>query len=376
MVPIKNIKNTTMLNEEHIYLHALNIYPGFGPVKLLLLLNVFGSAKDAFFASESQLIKSGISGEDAKNFSALKTKINIEEEIQKLSKNQIDLLIYTDKNYPKLLLEISKFPPILYVKGKIINPDELCVSIVGTRKISNYGRTVIGNLISPLVSAGVTIVSGMAFGIDASAHQLALDQKRRTIAVLGGGLDDASIYPKHHQLLAQNILDNGGALISEYPIGTPSLKHHFISRNRIISGLSVATGVIECDLQSGSLITAKYALEQNRNVYAVPGPIYQEGSKGPNNLIKMGAKPFTCAEDILEDLNLKTYPAQQKVQSLFGDNAEESTILKILSLEPIGINDLIKLSGLEAGKTTSALTFLEMKGKVKNLGGQQYILSR
>ena len=189
-------------------------------------------------------------------------------------------------------------------------------------------------------------------------------------------MDEKSLYPKHHALLAKEIIDSGGALLSEYPIGTPNFKQNFVARNRIISGLSVATIIVECGLQSGTLITAKHALDQNRAVYAVPGPIYSQTSQGPNNLIKMGAKPITEANDIFQDLNLADLPQQKMAQAIFGDTKEESILLKLLNFEPVIINELIKQSGLDAGAVTSALTFLEMKGKVRNLGGQQYILSR
>jgi DNA processing protein len=164
--------------------------------------------------------------------------------------------------------------------------------------------------------------------------------------------------------------------MSEYPIGTPPLKHHFIARNRIISGMSVATVVVECNLKSGSLITARYALEQNRTVYAVPGPIYAEQSQGPNNLIKMGAQLVADAKDILEDLNLTHSTQQETAQQLFGDSPAETALLNLLGYEPMHMNALIKTSGISTGDATSALTFLEMKGKIRNLGGQQYILSR
>src|SRR5581483_7263662 len=271
--------------------------------------------------------------------------------------------------------EIPKFPPILYFKGSL-SADELCVAVVGTRQITNYGRAVIPRLVEPLVDAGACVVSGMAFGVDSAAHEIVVKKGRRTIAVLGGGLDEKSLYPRHHAFLAENILSAGGALLSEYPIGTPNFKQNFVARNRIISGLSVATLIIECDLKSGTLITAKHALDQNRQVYAVPGPIYSPQSAGPNNLLKMGAKAVTAAADILEDLNLETLPQQQQTQSAFGDSAEESALLKLLSFEPLIINELIKQSGLNPAQVTSALTFLEMKGRIKNLGGQQYILSR
>jgi len=359
-----------------IYAHAFNLLVEFGPSRLYKLGQYFGSFEQAFEANEIQLIKSGIEPEIAKKFLQFRISINLSKEEEDLRKENIWLLTYKDKNYPKLLLEIPKLPPLLYVKGKLDDSEEACLAVVGTRKISNYGRTVTPQLIEPLIKSGLIIVSGMAYGVDEMVHELSVQNGKRTIAVLGGGLDNKSIYPKNHQLLADKILQANGALISEYPIGIPNLRHHFVTRNRIISGLSLGTLVIECDLDSGSLITAKHALEQNRTVFAVPGPIYSEVSKGPNNLIKMGARLVTEANDILEDLNLQKLEAEEEAQDLFGDTPEESAVIKILSREPISINEIIKQSGLNTGQATSALTFLEMKGKIRNLGGQQYILSR
>ena len=365
-----------MFSQDSLYIHGLNLLPQFGPARLAQLARHFKSFKEAYNATAQELVYAGIDSEIAQAFVNLRSKINLEQEAQKLSAEGIGILNFRDAIYPKLLLEIPKFPPILYYKGKMESNDELCVAVVGTRQITNYGRTIVPQLVEPLVDAGIVIVSGMAFGVDSAAHDACVKKHHRTIAVLGGGLDEKSLYPKHHAFLAGQILENGGALISEYPIGTPNFKQNFVARNRIISGLSVATLIIECDLESGTLITAKHALDQNRNVYAVPGPIYSPQSQGPNNLLKMGAKPLTTANDILEDLNLKTLPEQRHNQTLFGDTKEETAILKLLSFEPVIINELIKQSGLDAGKVSSALTFLEMKGRVKNLGGQQYILSR
>ena len=361
---------------DNLYLHALNLMPQFGPAKLMKVAKYFESFADAFTAGSSNLLAAGLESELAQKFIEHRSTVNLELEEQKLAEHGIKILSFWDKAYPKLLKEIPKAPPILYFRGEMTEPEELCLAVVGTRNISSYGRTILPGLVEPIIDVGITVVSGLAFGVDGLAQELAVKRGRRTIAVLGGGLDDASLYPKHHQLLAQQILDNGGALVSEYPIGTPNFKQNFVARNRIISGLSVATLVIECDLKSGTLITAKHALDQNRSLYAVPGAIYSQQSQGPNNLIKMGAKPLTSAADVLEDLNLKSLSQQKSVQQNFGDSKEESAVLKLLGFEPVIINELIKQSGLEAGAVTSALTFLEMKGKVRNLGGQQYILSR
>lgn len=365
-----------MLSKESLYIHGLNLLPQFGPARLTKLANYFSNFESAYNAKPEDLIRAGIDEKIANDFSILRENISLKNEEEKLETEGIRLLTFKDSAFPKLLLEIPKYPPILYYKGIMRDNDELCLAVVGTRMITNYGRVVTPQIVEPLTDAGAVIVSGMAFGVDSTAHEIAVKKNRRTIAVLGGGLDEKSLYPKQHALLAKQILDAGGALISEYPIGTPNFKQNFVARNRIISGLCVATLVIECDLKSGTLITAKHALDQNRQIYAVPGPIYSPQSQGPNNLIKMGAKAVTQASDILDDLNLKTLPQQQTTQDLFGDSKEEVTLLKLLTFEPIAINDLIKQSALPAAAVSSALTFLEMKGKIKNLGGQQYVLSR
>lgn len=359
-----------------LYLHAFNLVPSFGPIRLMKVGKYFNCFKEAYFAGELRLLEALGDQSAVKNFLELRARVNLEEEAEKLQKEQIKLVTYKDGRYPKLLKEISQPPALLYYKGVLEDPEELCLAAVGTRMISNYGRTAVPLLVEPLIEAGVTMVSGLAYGIDSAVQQLAVKREKRTIAVLGGGLDDRSFYPKDHAWLAMRILDCGGALISEYPLLAPPLKHHFVARNRIISGLSLATIIIECSLKSGSLITAKYALEQNRTVYAVPGPIFSETSKGANNLIKMGARPVTEAADILDDLNLKNLPEKAAARESIDVSEEELALIRLLGHEPVHINELIRLSSLEPASVTSALTFLEMKGKVRNLGGQQFILSR
>ncbi len=363
-------------SKEALCLHTLNLLPELGPTRLKALKNRFENFSNAFSASFNDFIDIGFEKTLAEKITTHLKQADLEKEVRILSGENINLLPFWDERFPELLLEIPKFPALLYYKGIMEEPDELCVACVGTRMISNYGRIVTPNILDPLIDAGVTIVSGMAYGVDALAHQRTIERNKRTIAVLGGGLDSKSIYPRNHALLAERILECGGAIVSEYPPGTPNFKQHFVARNRIISGLSVGTIVIECDLQSGTLITAKHALDQNRAVYAVPGPIYSETSKGPNNLIKMGAKLITEAKDILDDLNLENLPEAKQNQMIFGDSPAETAVIKILSFEPLHIDELVKQSGLEAGEVSSTLVFLEMKGKVRNLGGQQYILSR
>ncbi|MBD3282115.1 MAG: DNA-protecting protein DprA [Candidatus Portnoybacteria bacterium] len=208
-----------------------------------------------------------------------------------------------DKDYPAILKEISDPPKEIYVKGKILEKDKLAVAVVGTRNCTPYGKKIALDISGKLAGMGITIVSGLAKGIDTYAHRAALNKKGRTIAVLGTGLDKKSFYPSSNYTLSEKI-SKQGAVISEYPLGTRGAKHTFPQRNRIISGLSLGIVVIEAAERSGSLITAMLGLEQNREVFAVPGPIDSKYSKGTNMLIKMGAKPVAKIEDILEELNL------------------------------------------------------------------------
>jgi len=218
---------------------------------------------------------------------------------------QIKKITIKDKDYPKLLKNISNPPEILYVRGTILS-EENCFAVVGTRMASAYGKQVASEIAGELSEAGLTIVSGLAPGIDTFSHRVVVEKKKRTIAVLGTGLDEKSIYPKENINLAKKILENNGCLISEYPPGTPGSKFTFPQRNRIISGLSLGVLVIEAKQKSGALITTNFASLQNRKVFAVPGSIYCLNSKGCNYLIKNGAKLVENAKDILRELNLKS----------------------------------------------------------------------
>ncbi|PIZ00424.1 DNA-protecting protein DprA [bacterium (Candidatus Howlettbacteria) CG_4_10_14_0_8_um_filter_40_9] len=222
---------------------------------------------------------------------------------------------------------------------------------------------------SDLVLKGITIVSGLALGIDTAAHEAALSAGGRTIAVLGNGVEKP--YPPSNANLAEKIIKNG-AIISEFPIGTLPLRQNFPARNRIISGLSLGTLVTEAHEGSGSLITAGYTLEQNREVFAVPGSLYNKNSIGPNNLIKMGAKTVTSADDILEEMGWEQAEANSKAKKIFPSSPEEKVILGILENEPSHIDAIIKESGFESSQASSVLTIMEVKGKVKHLGGMVY----
>lgn len=357
-----------------LYLHGLNLFPAFGPKRLGLLHNYFQRYEHAFTATLPELMAAGIDPELAEKFTQFRRTVDVPTEAGKLQNLGIHIVSLNDSTYPKLLLECSLPPALLYIRGTILNPDWAILSVVGTRKITTYGMSVIPRILGPLIDAGMVVASGLAYGVDALAHTQAVEKQRPTIAILGGGIDDKTIYPKHHVLLAHEIIANGGCLVSEYPPGTPPFKQNFVARDRIISGLAVGTLIIEGSLKSGSLITAQYALEQNRRLYAVPGPIYAEQSRGPNNLIKMGASLITEAADILNDLNVS--PKLETTPLVQDYTPAEQAVLAILTSEPMTVDTVIQNSDADASSVTTTLTFLEMKGAIKNVGGQQYIRVR
>ena len=287
--------------------------------------------------------------------------------------NSIKTININDKNYPKLLKKIKGAPKTLYFKGKIEN-NEFCLAIIGTRRFSFYGKQTALEISGDLAESGIIIVSGLAPGIDTFAHTAAIEHKKRTVAVLGTSLDEKSIYPKENIPLARKIVELGGLLISEYPPGTRGTRFTFPQRNRIISGLSLGTLVIEAKEKSGSLITANYAFSQKRKVFAIPGPIYSLNSRGTNLLIKQGAKLVENVNDILEELKLpKTANSAKTIE---GENKEENLILEELKEEALYIDKIIKRTKLPVAKTVGVLAILEIKGKVRNLGGNIYVLRR
>jgi len=277
-----------------------------------------------------------------------------------------------DKNYPAILKKIDNPPKKLYIKGEIKN-NELCFAIVGTRNCSDYGKQVTLDISRNLSKNGLTIVSGLAPGIDTFAHRAVVEQKRRTIAVLGTGIDEESIYPKENIILARKIIEFGGCIISEYPPKTKGNKFNFPNRNRIISGLSLGVLVVEAKEKSGSLITANFALKQNKKLFAIPGPIYSINSKGTNGLIKKGAKLVEDFRDILEELKI---PIREDNIIEKGENEEEDLILKILEEQPSDIDKIIEKSKLPPEKAIRIIMNLELKEKIKNLGGNIYALIR
>jgi len=281
-----------------------------------------------------------------------------------------------DKDYPEQLKKIKNAPETLYFRGKI-KPDEVCFAIVGTRRYSSYGKQVAMEIAGNLSESGLTIVSGLAPGIDTFAHTAVVEQGGRTIAVLGTGLDEKSIYPKENIKLARKIVELEGLLISEYPPGTRGTRFSFPQRNRIISGLSKGVLVIEAKQKSGSLITANYAFSQKRKVFAIPGSIYSLNSRGTNFLIKQGAKLVDSANDILEELNLSISVPPATSNAMNGTQTfEENLVLDTLKEESLHLDKIIEKTKLNPAAIASTLTILELRNKVKNLGGNIYALKR
>jgi DNA processing protein len=274
-----------------------------------------------------------------------------------------------------LLREIEDLPAVIYLKGTLIAGDANAVTVVSTRRPTAYGKEVAKHLAGDLAKAGVTVVSGLARGIDGVAHRASLDQGGRTVAVLGSGVDVA--YPPEHGGLMQEIVESG-AVISEYPLGTKPEVRHFPRRNRLLSGLSLGTLVIETGEGSGTLTTVRYALEQNREVLCVPGSIYSPASKWTNQLIKEGAKLVASVEDILEELRLGT-PAERQMplpELLEAGTEDESTLFEALAFEPQHIDDLSRATGSPVTRVAGALMVMEMKGQVLQVGRMNYIRAR
>jgi len=284
---------------------------------------------------------------------------------------EIKTISINDKNYPKLLKGIKDAPEVLYYRGEIL-PAENCFAIVGTRLCSPYGKQVALEIAGDLAETGLIIVSGLAPGIDTFAHQAAVEREKRTIAILGTGINEKSIYPKENLNLAERILETGGCLISEYPPGTPGSNFTFPQRNRIISGLSLGVLVVEAKEKSGALITAEWARKQGRKIFAVPGSIHALNSKGCHYLIKNGAKLVENANDILAELNL---PEITKPGNVVGKTEEENLILEFLKEEALDIDKIIEKTKLSAAQVASTLAILEIRGIVRNLGGNIYAIS-
>jgi DNA processing protein len=356
------------------YWLGFNLVKGIGPAKVQALLDYFGHLGAAWHATELQLQKIGLDQRAIQSFFEARSQLDLDDCLAQTQKAGITILTWESADYPNYLREIATAPPVLYVLGALQEIDRLAVAVVGTRRLTAYGRQATRDLVTGLVRNGVTIISGLARGIDAIAHKTALEMGGRTIAVLGSGLD--CIYPAEHRSLVKNIVAGQGAVISEYGLGVKPEAKNFPPRNRLISGLSLGVIVVEAGERSGALITANFALEQGRDVFAVPGNINSVASKGPNRLIQEGAKLVTSVDDILDELNLQMVAEQTAVQLFLPETAEEAAILAHLNYEPIHVDELGRATGFPTSLVSSTLTMMELKGMVQQIGGMNYVLSR
>jgi DNA processing protein len=294
--------------------------------------------------------------------------------MERLQKAGVKAYCWQDDDYPPRLKEVDDRPPVLYVRGELLPEDEWAVAVVGTRRATAYGRQAAEHFATDLARHRITVVSGLARGIDAIAHRASLNAEGRTIAVLACGLD--LVYPPEHAKLAQEI-SGRGALISDYPLGTQPRSEYFPRRNRILSAVSLGVLVVEGDEDSGALITARIALDQNREVFAVPGSIYSPTHRGANKLIREGeAKLVSTAEDILEELNLTMATHQMELRAVTPADPAEAALLRLLSQEPVHIDDMQRQSGLSIAAVSGTLALLELKGMVRQVGPMSFVRAR
>lgn len=362
---------------------AFNVFEGIGPLRFKLLYDYFGTAKEAYSSTREKLIALGLSEKLVEKFLIFRKSFDISSYFLRLEKLGLEAICSEEESYPKLLKEIVDKPPMIYIKSRLKSAitsngssglqsalvfEKKAVAVVGTRKVTGYGRQVTEMITEGLVAAGLTIVSGLARGVDKISHEATINNNGITLAVLGCGLD--LIYPPEHSGLADKIVKNGGAIISEFPLGMQAVPGNFPARNRIISGLSLGVVVTEAAEDSGSLITASCAAEQGREVFAVPGPITSPLSRGTSELIKKGAKLVSGVEDILEELGMGKVSRASRVPRVsreeLGD--EEIKIFDLLLNENLHIDEICRKSEMDSGKVGGLLSMLEIKGIIKNFG--------
>lgn len=360
--------------EERGHYIALSLLPGIGPVRFSRLIDRFGSATGAWKANAEGFRACGIDDKSLATLLDRRGTIDVAKEARRVEDAGAHILTWHDPEYPRLLMETFNRPAVLYVRGTLLPEDNRAIAIIGTRRPTAYGKIVVGHITPHLVESGLTIVSGMARGIDTFAHRMALQAGGRTIAVLGSGID--VLYPWENRELAERIVGNG-AVITEYALGTQPDAFNFPARNRIISGLSKGTLIIEAGEKSGALRTANFAVDQNREVFACPGRSTDTQSIGCNRLIQQGqAKLVHTADEILDELNLSGVPHKQLVMDYSAAaNDTERRLLTLLSSEPQHIDDIGRQALLAPADVTSTLGLLELRGIIRNVGGMHYVLA-
>jgi len=339
-------------------------------VRMQALITYFGDLALAWKANPAELAQAGLGLKVIERVVQARTSVDLERVWEKIEKQGIKILTWQDEAYPQRLKEIDQPPPVLYIRGEYLPDDLFAVAIVGTRRVTSYGRQITEELSAFLAANGMTVISGLARGVDAIAHQTSLKAGGRTIAVLGSGVD--KIYPPEHRGLAEHMMERG-AIISDYAPGTPPEASNFPPRNRIISGLSLAVVVVEAGETSGALITAEFAAEQGREVFAVPGSILAPQSKGTNKLIQNGALPLLSVNDLMQALDITRVGEQKAVRKIMPADAIEAKLLTVLTHEPLHVDEIRSQSELPIEKVSAALVLMELKGMVRQVGGMNYV---
>lgn len=360
-------------DEERAFYVALSTVPDMGPGRMHRLLRHFGSLEAAWDAAPTAWRDAGLERPVATSLERARRRIDPQEELAKLAKAGVSALTWADEAFPPPLRQIPSPPILLYVRGGLEVSDQLAVAIVGTRNATDYGRSVTRRLATDLAASGITVVSGLARGIDAAAHRAALEAGGRTLAVFGCGLD--IIYPPEHRRLAAEVAAQG-ALISEYPLGRKPAADQFPVRNRLISGLSLGIIITESRQRSGALITAEFAGQQGRDVFAVPGSILNQSSAGPHRLIQDGAKLVMQVEDVLGELNIHLAARQPELTAAVPLSAEEARILDVLAGDPVHVDEISADTDIPVQQVSSLLTLMEVRGVVHAVGSLTYARGR
>lgn len=379
-MPLVEDQSRYIAGEEKYWL-AFSRIKNIGVVKIRRLFDYFGSLEEAWQARSGDLLAAGLEAKLVERVLTFRPEFNPDGELERLQKLGIRVLTLEAPDYPARLAQIKQPPVVLYLKGTLTEADKLALAVVGTRRATTYGKQTTVQICSELVEQGVTIISGLALGIDTAAHQAAVNAKGRTLAVLGSGVD--IIYPPENRFLAAKIIENG-AILSEYAPGTQPEAGNFPPRNRIVSGLSLGVFLVECSSKSGALITVDFANEEGREVFALPGNITNPYSEGPNKAIQNGAKLVTTAQDILAELRPGGMfePGEREIQAELFELADatdnERLVLRILRQagQTLHIDEVCREAELPMAEVSSLLVLMELKGLVQSMGGMRYNLTR
>jgi len=361
------------VNNKKKFWVGFNLIKGIGAVRMQGLIAYFGDLEAAWNAAPAELARAGLGLRLIERVVQARGGVSLDRVWENIEKQDIKILTWEDEVYPQRLKEIDQPPPVLYIRGEYLPDDLFAVAIVGTRRVTPYGRQITEELSSFLAANNMTVISGLARGVDAVAHQTTLKAGGRTIAVLGSGVD--KIYPPEHRALADQILERG-AIVSDYAPGTPPEASNFPPRNRIISGLSLAIIVVEAGETSGALITAEFAAEQGREVFAVPGSIFAPQSKGTNKLIQNGALPLLSVNDLMQALDLTRVGERKAARKIMPADTIEAKLLTILLDEPLHVDEIRNQAELPIEKVSAALVLMELKGMVRQVGGMNYVAVR